>query len=75
MMVDENRVKTAEDIVLAAIKILQRGLPNGDLDDRQVISELWGVLDSKAAREIYHRMEPSDTEARVSSTDDTPQPQ
>lgn len=69
-MADEKREKTAEDIVLAAIKSLQRGLPNGDLDDRQVISELWGVLDSKAAREIYHRKEPGDDETTASSEGD-----
>ena len=62
---------TAEDLMMAAIKILQRGLPPGDLDDRQVISELWGIFDSPAAREIYHRIEPT----RVSFGDDTPQSQ
>nr|WP_295884152.1 hypothetical protein [uncultured Devosia sp.] len=60
-MVDEKREKTAEDLVLEAIKILQRGLPGRDLDDRGVVSELWGVLDSKGAREIYHRIERSRT--------------
>lgn len=60
-MVDEKTVpETAEDLVLAAVEILQRGLPPGDLDDRQVVSELWGLLDSKAARDIYHRARQSE---------------
>ncbi len=73
-MVDEKE-RSAEDIVIQAIKVLQRGLPPGDLDDRGVVTELWGIFDGPAAREIYHRLEPSDTEARVSSGVDTPQPQ
>lgn len=44
--------KTAADLVREAIKILQRGLPPGDLDDRGVISELWGLLDNAETREI-----------------------
>lgn len=55
-MADENA--TPEELVLAAIEILQRGLPPGDLDDRGVISELWGIFDSPPAREIYHRAHP-----------------
>lgn len=58
-MVDEKK-RSAEDIVIEAIKVLQRGLPPGDLDDRQVVTELWGIFDSPSAREIYHRKaEPS----------------
>lgn len=60
-MVDEKGKKTAEDLVLEAIKVLQRGLPPGDLDDRQVVTELWGIFDSPPAREIYHRIERSRT--------------
>ncbi len=44
--------RTAADLVREAIKILQRGLPPGDLDDRGVISELWGLLDNAETREI-----------------------
>ena len=55
-MGDETKQVTAEDLVLEAIEILQRGLPGRDLDDRGVVTELWGVFDSPAAREIYHRI-------------------
>ena len=59
-MGDEKKApETAEDLVLAALRILQRGLPPGDLNDRQVVTELWGIFDSPAAREIYHRIEVS----------------
>lgn len=44
---------TAQDLVVAAVRILQRGLPPGDLDDRQVVMELWGLLDNKEARAAY----------------------
>lgn len=56
-MVDEKREKTAEKLVVEAINIMQRGLPGKDLDDRGVVTELWGVFNSPAAREIYHRIE------------------
>lgn len=56
--------RTAADLVREAIKILQRWLPPGDLNDRQVISELWGLLDNAKAREIlerdYRQIVPSD---------------
>lgn len=59
-MVDEKtKTETAEDLVLSAIKVLQRGLLPGDLDDRQVMTELWGIFDGEVAREIYHRTEGS----------------
>lgn len=41
---------TAEQMLLDALAILQRGLPPGDLNDRQVVAELWGVFDRPAAR-------------------------
>lgn len=40
---------TAERMLLDALAILQRGLPPGDLNDRQVVTELWGVFDNPAA--------------------------
>lgn len=43
---------TADDIALAALSILQRGLPPGDLNDRQVVTELWGVFDNASARHV-----------------------
>ena len=50
------REKTsAEEMVLEALKILQRGLPPGDLDDRQVITELWGIFDNPQSREVIAR--------------------
>lgn len=45
--------KTAQDLVEAVVRILQRGLPPGDLDDRGVVTELWGLLDTDRARAIY----------------------
>jgi hypothetical protein len=45
--------KTPADLVEATINILQRGLPPGDLDDKQVVTELWGLLDTDRARSIY----------------------
>jgi hypothetical protein len=54
-MIDQKKTPTtADDLVKAAIRVLQRGLPPGDLNDRQVISELWGIFDGPAAREIYN---------------------
>ncbi|MBU1335725.1 MAG: hypothetical protein KJ944_00030 [Alphaproteobacteria bacterium] len=50
--------KTAEDLVRETVKILQRGLPGRDLDDRGVIIELWGPLDTKRARGIYQPATP-----------------
>jgi hypothetical protein len=35
------KATTAEQMLLDALAILQRGLPPGDLNDRQVVSELW----------------------------------
>lgn len=47
--------RTAADLAREAIKILQRGLPPGDLDDRGVVTELWGLLDNAETREILER--------------------
>lgn len=59
-MAEDQRERSAEDLVLAAIKILQRGLPGRDLDDKGVVIELWGIFDSPSAREIYnHRAKAS----------------
>lgn len=44
---------SAEDLLRAAVKILQRGLPDGDLDDKGVVIELWGLLDTAEARAVY----------------------
>lgn len=46
---------TAEQMVLDALSILQRGLPPGDLNDRQVVTELWGVFDNPASRDAIRR--------------------
>lgn len=46
---------TAEQMVLQALLILQRGLPPGDLSDRQVIAELWGIFDNPAADEVVQK--------------------
>ena len=51
---DSNRV-TAEDLVIAAVRILQRGLPPGDLNDRQVVTELWGIFDNPQSRIVIER--------------------
>lgn len=45
--------RTPEEIVAAAIEILQKNLPPGGVADRDTISELWGVLDSPDASKIY----------------------
>ena len=75
-MVNETKApETSEDLVIAAIKTLQRGLPGRVLDDRGVVTVLWGIFDGPAARDIYHRIEPPDVGARASSADDTPQSQ
>lgn len=50
-----NHQLTAEDLVIAAVRILQRGLPPGDLNDRQVVTELWGVFDNPASRDAIRR--------------------
>lgn len=52
--------KTAADLVREAIKILQRGLPPGDLDDRGVVAEVWGLLDNAETREILGKVEAAD---------------
>jgi hypothetical protein len=55
---DSNRVTshlTAEDLVIAALSILQRGLPPGDLNDRQVVTELWGIFDNPQSRIVIER--------------------
>lgn len=46
---------TAEQMVLDAVAILQRGLPPGDLNDRQVVTELWGIFDNQAANGVIQR--------------------
>ena len=46
---------TAEDLVIAAVRILQRGLPPGDLNDRQVVTELWGIFDNPQSRIVIER--------------------
>lgn len=43
----------ASDSVEETVRILQRGLPGGDLDDKGVVVELWGLLDTADARAIY----------------------
>lgn len=43
---------TAEQMVLNALRTLQRGLPPGDLNQREVIAELWGVFDNPAAIKV-----------------------
>jgi hypothetical protein len=43
-------VITAEQMVLDALPILQRGLPPGDLNDRGVVIELWGLFDHPSTR-------------------------
>ncbi len=58
--------KTPEAMILAALAILQRNLPPGDLDDRQAISELWGDFDNPEASRIYRQLS-EDGSARHSS--------
>lgn len=43
----------AADLVEETVRILQRGLPGGGLDDKGVVIELWGLLDTPEARAIY----------------------
>lgn len=50
--------RTAEDLLVKAIEVLQGTLPPGGVDDRETISRLWEVLDSPAATEIYCRRHP-----------------
>lgn len=45
--------KTAEEMTVEALAILQRGLPGGDLNDREVITELWGVFDNPDATRLF----------------------
>ncbi|MBU1335422.1 MAG: hypothetical protein KJ944_08130 [Alphaproteobacteria bacterium] len=47
---------TAERMLLDALAILQRGLPPGDLNDRQVVAELWGVFDNPAAHRVFEEV-------------------
>jgi hypothetical protein len=54
--------ETAADLVEATVRILQRNLPGGDLDDRGVIVELWGLLDTAYARSIYRPEVPEQIE-------------
>jgi hypothetical protein len=42
--------KAAQDMVLEASAVLQRGLAGGGLDDRKVATALWGIVDNPAAR-------------------------
>jgi hypothetical protein len=56
------KVTTAEQMLLDTLAILQRGLPPGDLDDRQVVSELWGIFDNPQSRPLIER-------ARASASD------
>lgn len=49
----------AEDMLMQALAVLQRGLPPGDLNDRQVVSELWGIFDNPAARAVLERAKSS----------------
>jgi hypothetical protein len=44
---------TPSDLVEETVRILQRGLPGGDLCDKGVVIELWGLLDTPDARAIY----------------------
>ncbi|HTO27136.1 MAG TPA: hypothetical protein VL017_00945 [Devosia sp.] len=44
---------TAAAVIEETVRILQRGLPGGDLDDEGVVIELWGRLDTPDARAIY----------------------
>lgn len=55
MTVAEQKPRTPADLVEATIKILQRGLPGRDLDDRAVVTEIWGLVDTDEARAIYQR--------------------
>ena len=50
-----NHQLTAEDLVIAAVCTLQRGLPPGDLNDRQVVTELWGIFDNPQSRIVIER--------------------
>lgn len=50
-----NHPLAAEDLVVAAVRVLQRGLPPGDLNDRQVVTELWGIFDNPEARIVIER--------------------
>jgi hypothetical protein len=48
-------LEAAADLMQEAIRILQRNLPGGDLDDRDTITELWGLLDNRQVEAILHR--------------------
>ena len=48
---------SAEQMLLEALKVLQRGLPPGDLDDRGVVTELWGIFDNPASRDAIKKAE------------------
>jgi hypothetical protein len=43
---------TPSDLVEETVRILQRGLPGGDLDDKGVVIALWGLLDTPDAQAI-----------------------
>jgi hypothetical protein len=47
--------KSAEQMIVETLAVLQRGLPSGDLNDRQVITELWGIFDHPNTRETLDR--------------------
>jgi hypothetical protein len=52
--------RTAEEIVVETLRILQRELPGGDLSAREAIAELWGLVESPEAQAIIARLAPSE---------------
>lgn len=46
---------TAEEIVVEALRILQRELPGGDLSAREAIAELWGLVESPVGQSIIEK--------------------
>lgn len=65
------KMVTAEQMVLAAVAILQRGLPPGDLNDRQVITELWGIFDNAGANEVIRKARAVSSPSRSEPANDT----
>jgi hypothetical protein len=61
---------TPADLVEETVRILQRGLPGGDLDDKGIVIELWGLLDTADARTIYRPTVPEFDTVEAANDDD-----
>ena len=49
------KATSVEQMILDALEILQRGLPPGDLTDREVVTELWAIFDNPQSRIVIER--------------------